>query len=153
MPTHPLTLLALGPEDARLAADFVHRLIVELSGDPDIPTSPYREAAADLLGSGRIGGAKALVAGQVAGLILLDDCAAIYAGGRFGEITELYVLPGYRSQGVAARLIGWAVAQGQARGWRRIEVGAPALPEWQRSFDFYRREGFAEVGPRLRRLL
>ena len=30
-----------------------------------------------------------------------------------------------------------------------IEVGAPDLPRWQRTVDFYKRYGFTEIGPRL----
>ena len=34
-----------------------------------------------------------------------------------------------------------------------MEVGAPDLPSWQRSYDFYLNHGFKEVGPRLELLL
>jgi hypothetical protein len=30
-----------------------------------------------------------------------------------------------------------------------LEVGAPDVPRWQRTVDFYKRNGFKEVGPRL----
>lgn len=87
------------------------------------------------------------------GLLMLNECAAIYAGGRFGEISELYVEPEFRSDGVAAKLIEDAVRLGQGRNWNRLEVGAPDQPVWKRTFDFYLRNGFAEVGPRLRKLI
>ena len=32
----------------------------------------------------------------------------------------------------------------------QIEVGAPPMPQWQRTLDFYLRAGFVEVGPRLK---
>ncbi len=32
-----------------------------------------------------------------------------------------------------------------------LEVGAPSVPKWQRTVDFYLRNGFEEVGPRLYR--
>jgi len=83
----------------------------------------------------------------------LNECMAIYAGGAFGEISELHVEPDLRSQGVARLLGSHAGAEGQERGWRRIEVGAPAQPDWQRTLRFYLANGFEEVGPRLRRLL
>ena len=91
--------------------------------------------------------------GQAVGVILLCPCAAIYAGGSFGEISELYVTPAQRSTGVARALIAAALAEGRRRGWSRLEVGAPAQPAWSRSLAFYQREGFAEIGPRLRLLL
>ncbi|WP_350333024.1 GNAT family N-acetyltransferase [Coralliovum pocilloporae] len=90
---------------------------------------------------------------DVEGVVLLNECAAIYAGGVFGEITELYVKADARSRGVGANLVEAARAFGGKKGWKRLEVGAPDMPRWQRTFDFYSREGFELVGPRLRFLL
>ncbi len=87
------------------------------------------------------------------GVITLHECAAIYAGGVFGEISELYVTPAFRSQGVAAALLLEAQAEGVARGWKRLEVGAPTQPKWHRTLAFYETQGFLETGPRLRRLI
>ena len=50
-------------------------------------------------------------------------------------------------------LLAAAAQHARAAGWRRLEVGAPAQPDWRRTFDFYRANGFTEVGPRLRILL
>ncbi len=83
------------------------------------------------------------------GVLTLNECSAIYAGGQFGEISELYVAPDYRSIGVGARLVGAAAEFGRERGWPDLEVGAPGVPIWQRTVDFYLRNGFEEVGPRL----
>lgn len=87
--------------------------------------------------------------GRDVGVVTLNECAAIYAGGRFGEISELYVALEYRSKGVGARLIAAAAAFGRDRGWPGLEVGAPSVPAGQRTVDFYLRHGFEEVGPRL----
>ena len=87
--------------------------------------------------------------GHYAGVLTLNECAAIYAGGSFGEISELYVKSEYRSLGVGELLIAAASEFGRERGWSNIEVGAPDVPRWQRSVDFYLRNGFEEVGPRL----
>ena len=83
------------------------------------------------------------------GVVMLNECAAIYAGGRFGEISELYVVPDGRSKNVGARLTEAAVAFGRKREWPFIEVGAPSVPAWQRTVDFYLKNGFEEIGPRL----
>nr|WP_277620379.1 GNAT family N-acetyltransferase [Kordiimonas lacus] len=87
------------------------------------------------------------------GVMVLNECAAIYAGGRFAEISELYVLPEMRSQGVAPQLLKAAVAEAANRDWKRIEVGAPPQPAWKRTMNFYLRNGFTEVGPRLRKVI
>ena len=91
--------------------------------------------------------------GEAVGVLMLNECAAIYAGGAFGEITELYVVPKQRASGTGAKLIAAAEDFARARGWPRLEVGAPDQPRWSRTLVFYRRNGFEEVGPRLRRLL
>jgi len=83
----------------------------------------------------------------------LNECAAIYAGGKFGEISELYVCPEMRSKGIARQFLDHAQIEAVDRGWKRIEVGAPGQPEWQRTLNFYLHNGFEEVGPRLRRLV
>jgi GNAT superfamily N-acetyltransferase len=83
------------------------------------------------------------------GVVTLNECSAIYAGGQFGEISELYVAPDSRSSGVGAALITAAAGFGRERGWSSIEVGAPSVPVGQRTVDFYLRSGFEEIGPRL----
>lgn len=78
---------------------------------------------------------------------MLNECAAIYVGGRFGEISELYVVPDARSENVGALLTDAAAAFGRERNWPFIEVGAPSVPAWQRTVDFYLKHGFEEIGP------
>ena len=83
------------------------------------------------------------------GLLTLNRCAAIYAGGYFGEICELYVDPAHRSAGVGAELVDAAVSFARNKKWTGLEVGAPDLPRWQRTVDFYTEYGFHVIGPRL----
>ncbi|SPA40224.1 Acetyltransferase (fragment) [Cupriavidus taiwanensis] len=66
---------------------------------------------------------------------------------KFGLITALYLRPDMRSRGIAPRLIGVALQEGRERGWKRLEVGAPAQPRRKRRLAFYRDNGFEEVGP------
>jgi GNAT superfamily N-acetyltransferase len=47
-------------------------------------------------------------------------------------------------------LLKAAVAFGHERGWHHLEVGAPTVPRFQRTVTFYPKNGFTEVGPRLR---
>ena len=87
--------------------------------------------------------------GEIGGVVGLSECKAIYAHGAFGEIAELYVKPAYRSAKVGAKLLEAAIELAHARSWSMLEVGAPDVPRWQRTVDFYLRNGFKEVGPRL----
>ncbi|MEH7828133.1 GNAT family N-acetyltransferase [Gemmobacter denitrificans] len=137
-------------EDAETVARLVAALLTELSGTDHLPAP---DLARDVLSEPGIHAMLALQEGQAVGVMLLNECAAIYAGGRFGEITELYVLPALRSQGIAACLLAQAKAIARARGWHRLEVGAPAQPDWGRTLAFYQAQGFQEIGPRLRLLI
>jgi GNAT superfamily N-acetyltransferase len=86
---------------------------------------------------------------EPAGYIGLNNCESIYAFGIFGEIAELYVKPERRNSRVGAKLVAHAIAFGKNRGWSMLEVGAPSVPAWQKTVDFYQRCGFEVVGPRL----
>lgn len=145
-----LAIRPLTETDASLAAVFVGGLIAELVPGHQPDLTMMTETARVLLSGPIVTGLAAFDAGEAVGVLMLNECAAIYAGGRFGEITELYVLPDHRSRGVARQLVAAAREVGRERGWRRLEVGAPDQPRWARTTAFYEREGFAEVGPRLK---
>ncbi len=155
MPAEPIIRRAAAADSDRVAAT-ASRLLEELSdgaGGRDL--EQLAAVARELLQDGAVAAWLALddVEGRPVGLITVNACAAIYAGGRFGEISELYVDPDYRSSGLGQRLIDAACDFARAKGWPRLEVGAPDLPRWRRTVDFYRRCGFEEVGPRLKLIL
>ena len=82
------------------------------------------------------------------GFLALYESYALYTEGAFGTIPEFYVRPAHRSKGVGAALMGEARRLGQSRGWRRIEVTTPSLPQFDRTMAFYQREGFNISGGR-----
>lgn len=86
--------------------------------------------------------------GTIAGLIALSESHALYAEGAFGIIPELYVRPAWRSRQVGLALLAAARDHGRERGWSRLEVTTPPLPEFDRTLQFYQREGFAISGGR-----
>jgi GNAT superfamily N-acetyltransferase len=140
-----------GPGEFERVGQLIYELLAEL-----YPELGYER-------DGCVDSARALLAGDEGvwsflattqddrdvGVVVLNECAAIYAGGRFGEISELYVVPDRRSKHVGALLTEAAAAFGRKREWPVIEVGAPSVPAWQRTVDFYLKRGFEEVGPRL----
>lgn len=83
-----------------------------------------------------------------AGFIALYESYALYAEGAFGTIPELYVHPEYRTNELGLRLVSRAKAFGTSRGWTRLEVTTPPLPQFDRTLAFYEREGFAITGGR-----
>lgn len=140
--------------DADTVAELVHALLCELAGLPadSIDIHKLTQVTESLLSQN--GGVWAFLAadgeGNAIGVLTLNECASIYAGGKFGEISEFYVKPASRSDGVGPQLLETAVAFGRDRSWGRLEVGAPAMPRWKRTVGFYLGNGFEEVGPRLR---
>lgn len=148
-----MTFKIANNSDAETVARFVHALIEELSGGKKVDFMDILNTTAQLLKEETVIPLIATLNGCPAGVMVLNECQAIYAGGKFGEISELYVLSELRSKGVAALLINEAVAIGNERHWKRLEVGAPVQPKWCRTLNFYLRNGFEEVGPRLRKLI
>jgi len=82
------------------------------------------------------------------GFIALYESYALYAEGAFGTIPELYVRPEHRSNELGQQLISHAKAFGALRGWRRLEVTTPPLPQFDKTLAFYEREGFSIAGGR-----
>ena len=82
------------------------------------------------------------------GFVAMYESYALYAGGTFGTIAEMYVRPEYRSKGVGRGLLARARSFGSSRGWKRLEVTTPPLPEFDRTLAFYERQGFAVTGGR-----
>lgn len=143
--------------DVDIVATLVHLLLVELTPEDETPPTlewVHRTTEALLADNTSLW---AFLAesdeGAAIGVLTLNECASIYAGGRFGEISELYVTPSRRSKGVGPKLLEAAKEFGRLMGWGRLEVGAPDVPKWKRTLAFYRRLGFDEIGPRLRLLL
>ncbi len=86
--------------------------------------------------------------GSPAGFIALSESYALYAEGVFGTIPELYVRPAFRARGFGLGLVSEAKSFGASRGWTRLEVTTPPLPQFGRTLAFYEREGFAISGGR-----
>lgn len=82
------------------------------------------------------------------GFVAMYESYSIYAEGAFGTIPELYVRPAYRQQQIGKELLDAAKLFGVQRGWKRLEVTTPPIPQFQRTLTFYEREGFAVSGGR-----
>lgn len=85
---------------------------------------------------------------QLIGFVSLYESLSIYAGGAFGTIPELYVCPAYRKQQIGRALLDAAKAFAAQRGWKRLEVTTPPIPQFQKTLAFYEREGFSTSGGR-----
>lgn len=86
--------------------------------------------------------------GTAAGFIALYESYALYAEGAFGTIPELYVRAEHRANKLGLCLVSQAKSFGASRGWTRLEVTTPPLPQFDRTLAFYEREGFSISGGR-----
>ena len=82
------------------------------------------------------------------GFVALIESQALYAEGVFGTIPEFYVRPEYRSINVGRQLMSQAKSFAESRGWKRLEVTTPPLPQFDKTLAFYQREGFTISGGR-----
>lgn len=63
--------------------------------------------------------------GAAIGILTLSVSFALYAGGEYGVIDEMYVRPEHRGRGVGRALIEAAVAIARQKRWFRLDVTGP----------------------------
>jgi GNAT superfamily N-acetyltransferase len=155
-PISPWLVRRAEQQDADAVAEAVVELLVELGGNaPEM--SGMQAAARELIDSEQLG--IVLVAeddvGQLVGVLAASWPAAIHAAGGYGLIQDLWVKPSWRGQEVGSDLLAAFARSARHRGITRLEVGLPrdtfaALASTQ---SFYETNGFAPLGPRLRRVI
>lgn len=122
--------------------------------DFEVEPLPVRRHLEDLLERSSYRVLMADAGSEQVGFAGLFEGHALYAGGALGTLTELFVKPQWREQGVGRQLLGGVLALARQLGWRRLEVTTPPLPEFERIMHFYQCQGFAVSGGRkLRRLV
>lgn len=150
-----IKVIEASENDFEDVSELVSDLLVELepSAADKIESMRLEQVTRTLLNSSKIWAFLAKLDGTAIGVITLHECAAIYAGGTFGEISELYVKPEYRSLKIGDLLLSSATQKGRALGWKRLEVGSPPPNESPRTIKFYESKGFKCTGSRLRCLI
>lgn len=143
--------------DKDAVGDLAHRLLLDIDS-PRFDPQGYAAVASELLDSDSGFIVYLAVSGdgngeKVVGMITLAETCALFSGGRFGELQEFYIDPDYRGGGLGQRMLGFAVKEGKRRQWQRLQVNAPSPEKSQRSYDFYKRAGFEDIGPLMRYFL
>jgi GNAT superfamily N-acetyltransferase len=83
---------------------------------------------------------------RIVGFGAMCESHSLYAEGPFGIIQEFYVIPNYRSKEVGKSLIKAIVDFAKCKGWKRLELCTPPIPEFDRTVDFYKSNGFEITG-------
>ena len=141
------------PEDAAAVATLVGELLREIMAAINEQAFNFHQADTEARAAAwlRDGLYLVLVArdgGEPIGFLAVYQSYALYTEGVYGTIPEFYVRPAHRSKGVGAALLAQARRLGQSRGWRRLEVTTPPLPQFDRTLAFHQREGFSISGGR-----
>ncbi len=83
---------------------------------------------------------------NVIGFVSLYESYALYSEGAYGTMPELYVTKNWRSKSVGQMLLNEVRKFAKDKGWHRIEVTTPPLPEFNRTLSFYQSNGFEITG-------
>jgi GNAT superfamily N-acetyltransferase len=146
---------AASSDDVAGAAAAVEELLVELGGER--PSREALEAAARTLVEEPATGAL-LVAeadGEIVGMLAASWQHAMHVPGRYGTIQDLWVHRSWRSRAIGHDLVEALAELAREQGIGRLEVGLPkeSFAAIRATEGFYLRNGFAQLGPRMRRLL
>ena len=144
---------AASPEEADVIASMVGELLHEIMAAVNDKAFNFHyqdtEARARAwLADGSYLVLLAKAEGAVVGFLALYQSYALYTEGTYGTIPEFYVRPSHRSRGIGSALIAQSKTIAQGRGWRRLEVTTPPLPQFDRTLAFYQRHGFTISGGR-----
>ena len=145
------------PSDAPLVADLVGELLQEIMTAIGAKAFEFSRVETEAraqrwLADGTYTVLLAYHDEKVAGFLALSESRSLYAEGAFGTIPELYVRPAFRSCNVGTGLVAEAKKLSRARGWTRLEVTTPPLPQFDRTLAFYERQGFSISGGRKMKL-
>jgi len=153
--TVPAVIRPAGDADAGAVAAAVEQLLVELGGrrPPAQALQAEVQAALDDPGIGAILVAEA--AGAIVGVLSVSWQRALHVPGRYATIQDLWVDPEWRSRKLGAELVEALAGLCREQGVARIEVGLPreSFAAIAATEGFYARNGFEQLGPRMRRLL
>ena len=146
-------LIEAGKKHGSIAGPMLYALEKELWDDPaaplDISEADYTEAAERLIGSGGFWCFIAFAGDDTAGIATVSEKKAVYAGGCFGELMELYINPAFRGCGIGSALISRCTELAAERRWSILDTATSAKGGDGRPFEFYRKNGFSPVGPKL----
>lgn len=141
------------PDDADVIATMVGELLHEIMAAVNEKAFGFHHAdtvtrARSWINDGLYTVLLARTTEEPVGFLARYQSYALYTEGIYGTIPEFYVRPVHRSQGIGTTLVAEAKRLGLAKGWRRLEVTTPPLPQFERALAFYQRQGFSISGGR-----
>jgi GNAT superfamily N-acetyltransferase len=147
---------AASHDDVAAVVTAVRELLTELGATPP-PTTEMEQTVRALLDDPRAGALFVAVAGgeNVVGVLTASWQTAIHVPGRYALIQDVWVHPSWRGLTVGGELLAAIFALAREQGVARVEVGLPreSFAGLRATESFYLRNGFMQLGPRMRRVL
>lgn len=122
-----IDIVTLRLKDAHVLAPLIAAYAQSLKrGAPRRPDEFYAETllqdrSAELLG--------ARIDGDLVGFVVFFDLPDPVTGMRIGQVDHLYVHHEHRRKGIAESMIDLLCEESDSRGWSRLVLTAPRLPE------------------------
>lgn len=136
------------PGHAPVVVDLLKRLYLELGEERESLNFLSTNLIERMLTSGATGIYLLRQAGQYIGVFTLTESQAIYAGGKYGVLDEMYIVPEQRRQKHGARILEYIGSIAKKNNWSRLDVTAPTEEKWSRTRRFYENNGFVFTGPK-----
>ena len=134
---------------ARLVKDLTDEIIERTTAKHfNVNIEQITKLLKDFLESGKYSVLVALQDNKIVGFANLCPSYALYAEGNFGIVQEFYVVPEHRSSGLGAALIKECAILAKNKGWKRLELCTPPIPEFDPTIKFYQTNGFEITGGR-----
>lgn len=151
MPNTPIA--PLSPDLLAHAARLVADLRTSMNGRVVCTPEDLVPVLVEALDTPSYHGALAMLDGTPMAYIGWNDRFALYAGGPFGQITELFVAPQARRLGLASLLLDHAQHAVLRAGGTSVEISIPSPDTHPGTLAFYAAHGYALRGPRVSKTL
>ena len=140
-------------KDAELIGSLVVDLTTEISEVTkaqhfDIDLNGTIQRCNELISDGHYSAIIGVYGNKPIAVVTMTETYALYAGGKIGVIQEFYVSPEFRASGVGSTLFEQVQHYGNKHNWSCIELCTPPLPEFERTLNFYQKNGLIPVGGR-----
>ena len=140
-------------KDAEIIGSLVVDLTTEISEVTkaqhfDIDLNGTIQRCNELISDGHYSAIIGVYGNKPIAVVTMTETYALYAGGKIGVIQEFYVSPAFRASGVGSTLFEQVQHYGNKHNWSCIELCTPPLPEFERTLNFYQKNGLIPVGGR-----
>ena len=143
-----ISITIAGPDEYTLVIQLLKALYQELGEESSSVSFLSEDLIATLTSKSQTSVYLMRSGPEVIGIITITESQAIYAGGKYGVIDEMYVIPSHRGREAGKQMIDFVSKKAIEHGWKRVDVTAPTEARWERTRRFYEENGFVFTGPK-----